>query len=94
MVLTDFLLSLEMNKYLILAMVMVMIFLLGWPLEWVPIVLIIIPIILPLIDELGFDQAINYKSDDFRNLLKAATPKNKVKHRKQRYKDDSNITLK
>ena len=26
-----------------------------------------------LIDELGFDQAINYKSDDFRNLLKAAT---------------------
>ena len=28
-----------------------------------------------LIDELGFDHAINYKSDDFRNLLKAATPK-------------------
>jgi len=35
-----------MNKYLILAMIMVMIFLLGWPLEWVPIVMIIVPIIL------------------------------------------------
>jgi len=55
MVLTDFLLSLEMNKYLILAMVMAMIFLLGWPLEWVPIVMIIVPIILPLIEALGFN---------------------------------------
>ncbi len=54
MVLTDFLLSLEINKYLILFIVMAMIFLLGWPLEWVPIVLIIIPIILPLIESLGF----------------------------------------
>ena len=44
MVLTDFLLSLEMNKYLILGMIMVMIFLLGWPLEWVPIVMIVVPI--------------------------------------------------
>tara|TARA_B100000579_G_scaffold245306_1_gene201361 strand:- start:143 stop:1303 length:1161 start_codon:yes stop_codon:yes gene_type:complete len=55
MVLTDFLLSLEMNKYLILGIVMLMIFLLGWPLEWVPIVMIIVPIILPLIEALGFN---------------------------------------
>ncbi len=55
MVLTDFLLSLEMNKYLILGMIMVMIFLLGWPLEWVPIVMIIVPIILPLVEALGFN---------------------------------------
>jgi len=55
MVLTDFLLSLEINKYFILFIVMAMIFLLGWPLEWVPIVLIIIPIILPLIESLGFN---------------------------------------
>tara|TARA_Y100000590_G_scaffold429629_1_gene542386 strand:+ start:1 stop:1113 length:1113 start_codon:yes stop_codon:yes gene_type:complete len=55
MVLTEFLLSLEMNKYLILAMVMGMIFLLGWPLEWVPIVMIVVPIILPLIEALGFN---------------------------------------
>jgi len=55
MVLTDFLLSLEMNRYLILAIVMIVIFLLGWPLEWVPIVMIIVPIILPLIEALGFN---------------------------------------
>ncbi len=55
MVLTDFLLGLEVNKYFILFIVMAMIFLLGWPLEWVPIVLIIIPIILPLIESLGFN---------------------------------------
>jgi len=55
MLLTDFLLGLEMNRYLILAIVMAMIFLLGWPLEWVPIVMIIIPIILPLIEALGFN---------------------------------------
>ena len=53
--LTEFLLGLEMNRYLILAMIMVMIFLLGWPLEWVPIVMIIIPIILPLVEALGFN---------------------------------------
>ena len=55
MVLTDFLLNLELNKYFILFIVLAMIFLLGWPLEWVPIVLIIIPIILPLIESLGFN---------------------------------------
>ena len=55
MLLTEFLLGLEMNRYIILAIVLAMIFLLGWPLEWVPIVLIIIPIILPLIEALGFN---------------------------------------
>ena len=55
MVLTEFLLHLEVNKYFILFIVMAMIFLLGWPLEWVPIVLIIIPIILPLIESLEFN---------------------------------------
>ena len=55
MLLTDFLLALEMNKYIILGIVMAVIFLLGWPLEWVPIVMIIVPIILPLIEVLGFN---------------------------------------
>ena len=36
-------------------MVMALIFLLGWPLEWVPIVLIVVPFLIPLITELGFD---------------------------------------
>ncbi len=55
MLITEVLLNLEMNRYIILAIVMLMIFLLGWPLEWVPIVMIIIPIILPLIEALGFN---------------------------------------
>ena len=55
MLMTEFLLGLEMNRYLILAMIMAMIFLLGWPLEWVPIVMIIVPIILPLVEALGFN---------------------------------------
>ena len=55
MLLTDFLLALEMNIYLILGIVMAVIFLLGWPLEWVPIVMIIVPIILPLIEALDFN---------------------------------------
>jgi len=52
---TDFLLNLDVNRYLILIIVMGMIFLLGWPLEWVPIVLIVVPIILPLIEGLDFN---------------------------------------
>ena len=53
--LTDFLLNLEVNRYIILAIIMAAIFLLGWPLEWVPIVLIVLPIVLPLVIELGFN---------------------------------------
>jgi len=53
--LTDYLLNLEINKYWILAIMMAVIFLLGWPLEWVPIVLIVLPILLPLVQELGFN---------------------------------------
>ena len=50
--LTEFLLQLEVSPLLILFMIMALIFLLGWPLEWVPIVLIIVPILIPLIDQL------------------------------------------
>lgn len=54
---TEWLLSLEMNPYLLLTMIMVGIFLLAWPLEWVPIVLIVVPFVVPIIDKLGFDLA-------------------------------------
>jgi tripartite ATP-independent transporter DctM subunit len=54
--LTDFLLGLELNRYLVLAMIMTVIFLLGWPLEWVPIVLIVVPFLLPLVASLNFDK--------------------------------------
>ncbi|MDJ0944887.1 MAG: TRAP transporter large permease subunit [Kiloniellales bacterium] len=53
--LTEVLLGLDLPPTAILLMVMALIFLLGWPLEWVPIVLIIVPILLPLIEKLGFN---------------------------------------
>lgn len=53
--LTEYLLQLDLPPMVILFLIMALIFLLGWPLEWVPIVLIIIPILLPLIDQLGFN---------------------------------------
>ena len=50
--LTELLLSLDMSPNMILIAVMALIFLLGWPLEWVPIVLIIVPILIPMLVEL------------------------------------------
>jgi TRAP-type mannitol/chloroaromatic compound transport system permease large subunit len=51
---TELLLDLDLPKMVLLLAVMALIFLLGWPLEWVPIVLIIVPILIPLIDKLQF----------------------------------------
>ena len=50
---TELLLGLDMSPYLILLLVMALIFLLGWPLEWVPIVLIVVPILLPTVESLS-----------------------------------------
>jgi len=49
---TELLLGLDMSPYLVLLLVMALIFLLGWPLEWVPIVLIVVPILLPTVQAL------------------------------------------
>ena len=51
--LTELLLGLDMSPFMVLLMVMALIFLLGWPLEWVPIVLIVVPILLPTIESLS-----------------------------------------
>ncbi|MEZ5738621.1 MAG: TRAP transporter large permease subunit [Burkholderiaceae bacterium] len=53
--LTELLLGLDLNRYVLLLMIMALIFLLGWPLEWVPIVLIVVPFMIPLVTKLGFD---------------------------------------
>ena len=49
------LLELPFPPTMILLMILLVIFILGWPLEWVPIVLIVIPIFMPLITELQID---------------------------------------
>ena len=53
--LTDALLAWELPTFLVLIAIMALIFLLGWPLEWVPIILIIIPILLPALIKLEID---------------------------------------
>lgn len=50
--LTELLLAADLAPYLMLLLVMALIFLLGWPLEWVPIVLIVVPILLPVVQAL------------------------------------------
>ena len=49
------LLAFELSPTILLLLILGVIFLLGWPLEWVPIVLIVIPILLPAIEQLGVD---------------------------------------
>jgi tripartite ATP-independent transporter DctM subunit len=52
---TQALLGLDLPPMAVLLLLMAVIFLLAWPLEWVPIVLIFLPIMLPLVKELKFD---------------------------------------
>jgi len=49
------LLGLDLPPTLMLMLILAIIFVLGWPLEWVPIVLIVVPILLPLVQKLGID---------------------------------------
>ena len=49
------LLSLPLAPMAMLVLILIVIFVLGWPLEWVPIVLIVVPILLPLVQKLGID---------------------------------------
>ena len=49
------LLKLNLPPGMMLTLILLVIFVLGWPLEWVPIVLIVVPILLPLVQKLGID---------------------------------------
>jgi tripartite ATP-independent transporter DctM subunit len=49
------LLKLDLPPTMMLLLILGIIFVLGWPLEWVPIVLIVVPILLPLVQKLGID---------------------------------------
>lgn len=53
--LTELLLLWDLSATVVLIIVMALIFLLGWPLEWVPIVLIIVPILVPTLEALNIN---------------------------------------
>ncbi len=52
---TEVLLGLDLSAGWIVVLVLALVFILGWPLEWVPIVLIILPIMLPVLNALNVD---------------------------------------
>lgn len=52
---TQVLLATKLDPMIMLLAIMLLIFVLGWPLEWVPIVLIIIPVLMPLVREMGYN---------------------------------------
>jgi tripartite ATP-independent transporter DctM subunit len=55
LLLTQVLIGMKLDPMLMLLAIMALIFVLGWPLEWVPIVLIIIPILMPMVREMGYN---------------------------------------
>jgi tripartite ATP-independent transporter DctM subunit len=54
-VIKEFVLGLDMNAVTFLLMSQLIIFLLGWPLEWTEIIIIFVPIFLPLLPHFGID---------------------------------------
>ena len=54
-VVENFFLSLNLNQTGFLVLTQVLIFLLGWPLEWTEIIIIFVPIFLPLLPKFGVD---------------------------------------
>ncbi|MDZ7747644.1 MAG: TRAP transporter large permease subunit [Halofilum sp. (in: g-proteobacteria)] len=54
-VLTEYLASLPLGPVLMLIVMLAIVFVLGSPLEWIPIVLVVVPIFLPTVETMGFD---------------------------------------
>jgi len=53
--LTEYLLGLPLSPTVMLLIILFIVFVLGSPLEWIPIVLVIVPIFLPTMVEMGYD---------------------------------------
>jgi tripartite ATP-independent transporter DctM subunit len=51
----EFVISLNLSPFMFLVLTQIIIFLLGWPLEWSEIIIIFVPIFLPLVNHFGID---------------------------------------
>ena len=51
----DFVVGLDMSPFMFLVVAQLIIFILGWPLEWTEIIVIFVPIFLPLLEHFGID---------------------------------------
>ena len=54
-IIADFVLSMNLNAITFLLLSQVIIFILGWPLEWTEIIIIFVPIFLPMLSHFGID---------------------------------------
>ncbi len=54
-VIKDFVVGLDLSPFMFLLVAQIIIFILGWPLEWTEIIVIFVPIFLPLLDHFGID---------------------------------------
>jgi tripartite ATP-independent transporter DctM subunit len=54
-VIKDFVVGLDLSPFMFLLVTQIIIFILGWPLEWTEIIVIFVPIFLPLLDHFGID---------------------------------------
>jgi tripartite ATP-independent transporter DctM subunit len=54
-VIKDFVIGLNLSPLMFMIVAQVIIFVLGWPLEWTEIIVIFVPIFLPLLDHFGID---------------------------------------
>jgi tripartite ATP-independent transporter DctM subunit len=52
---SDLLLGMNLPPMLMVAVILMAVFLLGWAMEWVPIVLVVMPLTMPIINSLGID---------------------------------------
>jgi tripartite ATP-independent transporter DctM subunit len=54
-VIKDFVVGLNLTPFMFMIVAQIIIFVLGWPLEWTEIIVIFVPIFLPLLDHFGID---------------------------------------
>ena len=54
--LSNMLLSLNIGPYVMLFLILTIIFFMGWAMEWIPIVLIFVPLMLPVVEAMQFDK--------------------------------------
>ena len=54
--LSNLLLGMHVAPMVMLCLILVIIFFMGWAMEWIPIVLILIPLLLPVVEAMGYDK--------------------------------------
>lgn len=52
---TETLINMQVDPMIMLFLMLFLVFVLGGPLEWIPIILVVVPILLPVAESLGFD---------------------------------------